>query len=77
MPICLVKSNSTSAPPSPPEVNLSAGSDDSSQPGMPLTPTAKITVGADAFIGAGSVVTEDVPSHVFAPGNPSRIFRPR
>jgi maltose O-acetyltransferase len=44
---------------------------------MPLTPTAKITVGADAFIGAGSVVTEDVPSHVFAPGNPSRIFRPR
>ena len=60
-----------------PEVNLSAGSDDSSQPGMPLTPTAKITVGADAFIGAGSVVTEDVPSHVFAPGNPSRIFRPR
>jgi hypothetical protein len=60
-----------------PEVNLSAGSDDSSQPGMPLTPTAKIAVGADAFIGAGSIVTEDVPSHVFAPGNPSRIFRPR
>jgi putative colanic acid biosynthesis acetyltransferase WcaF len=60
-----------------PEVNLSAGSDDSSQPGMPLTPTAKIAVGADAFIGAGSVVTEDVPSHVFALGNPSPIFRPR
>ena len=76
------------------EAYLSTGSHDFSQASMPLT-TAKITVGADAFIGARafvlpgvtsgersvigacSVVTENVPSDVFAAGNPCRVLRPR
>lgn len=34
-----------------------------------------ITVGARAVIGAGSVVTRDVPPDVFAAGNPCRVIR--
>ena len=94
MRIHLAKSKSGSALPLPRKLYLSTGSHDFSQSSIPLT-AAKITIGADAFIGARafvlpgvtigersvigacSVVTEDVPSHVFAPRNPSRIFRPR
>lgn len=35
-----------------------------------------ITIGARSVIGAGSVVTSDVPEGVFAAGNPCRIIRP-
>jgi maltose O-acetyltransferase len=35
-----------------------------------------VTVGARAVIGAGSVVTRDVPGDVFAAGNPCRVIRP-
>ena len=31
------------------------------------------TLGAHAFIGAGSVVTKDIPAHAIAYGNPARI----
>jgi maltose O-acetyltransferase len=34
-----------------------------------------ITVGARSVIGAGSVVTRDVPADVFAAGNPCRVVR--
>ena len=34
-----------------------------------------IRVGAQSVIGAGSVVTRDVPADVFAAGNPCRIIR--
>ena len=34
-----------------------------------------VTVGARAVIGAGSVVTRDVPEGVFAAGNPCRVIR--
>lgn len=34
-----------------------------------------ITVGKNAMIGAGSVVTEDVPENTIAAGNPARILR--
>jgi maltose O-acetyltransferase len=34
-----------------------------------------VTIGARAVIGAGSVVTRDVPSGVFAAGNPCRALR--
>ena len=34
-----------------------------------------VTVGARAVIGAGSVVTRDIPAGVFAAGNPCRVIR--
>ena len=35
-----------------------------------------VTIGAEAVIGAGSVVTKDVPAGVVAAGNPCRVLRP-
>jgi maltose O-acetyltransferase len=35
-----------------------------------------VTIGDRAVIGAGSVVTRDVPPDVFAAGNPCRVIRP-
>lgn len=34
-----------------------------------------ITIGDNSVIGAGSVVTKDVPANVVAVGNPCRILR--
>ena len=34
-----------------------------------------VTIGDRSMIGAGSVVTRDVPSDVFAAGNPARVIR--
>jgi maltose O-acetyltransferase len=34
-----------------------------------------VTIGSKTVIGAGSVVTKDVPENVFAAGNPCRIIR--
>ncbi|HEX2999448.1 MAG TPA: sugar O-acetyltransferase, partial [Armatimonadota bacterium] len=34
-----------------------------------------ITIGAGAMVGAGAVVTKDVPPHVVVVGNPARILR--
>jgi acetyltransferase-like isoleucine patch superfamily enzyme len=34
-----------------------------------------VTIGEGAIVGAGSVVTHDVPSGAIAAGNPARIFR--
>jgi maltose O-acetyltransferase len=36
---------------------------------------AGVSIGSRAVIGAGSVVTRDVPEGVFAAGNPSRFIR--
>jgi maltose O-acetyltransferase len=36
---------------------------------------AGVHVGSRAVIGAGSVVTRDIPAGVFAAGNPSRVIR--
>lgn len=42
--------------------------------GAIICPGAKI--GAQTVIGAGSVVTRDIPERVFAAGNPCRVIRP-
>ena len=34
-----------------------------------------VTIGDNAVIGAGSVVTKDIPANVFAAGNPCRVIR--
>lgn len=35
-----------------------------------------VTIGSDTIIGAGSVVTHDIPSNVIAAGNPCKVIRP-
>lgn len=35
-----------------------------------------VTIGAKTIIGAGSVVTHDIPANVVAAGNPCRVLRP-
>ena len=35
-----------------------------------------VTVGDDTVIGAGSVVTKDIPANVVAVGNPCRVLCP-
>ena len=34
-----------------------------------------ITIGENAVIGAGSVVTKDIPANVIAVGNPCKVLR--
>jgi UDP-2-acetamido-3-amino-2,3-dideoxy-glucuronate N-acetyltransferase len=36
-----------------------------------------VTIGENAVVGAGSVVTRDVPPDVIVAGNPARVLRPR
>lgn len=43
--------------------------------GSNVTILAGVTVGENAIIGAGAVVTEDVPDNVIVAGNPARIIR--
>lgn len=35
-----------------------------------------VTIGENSVIGAGSIVTKDIPSNVIAVGNPCRVMRP-
>ncbi|WP_156820262.1 DapH/DapD/GlmU-related protein [Synechococcus sp. PCC 7336] len=34
-----------------------------------------VTIGSKSVIGAGSVVTRDIPAKTFAAGNPCRVIR--
>ncbi len=43
--------------------------------GSSATLLCGITVGEGALVGAGSVVTKDVPPHTVVAGNPARILR--
>jgi acetyltransferase-like isoleucine patch superfamily enzyme len=43
--------------------------------GVNVTLLPHITIGEGAFIGAGSVVTRDIPAHTLAYGNPARPVR--
>lgn len=43
--------------------------------GSGSTILADVTVGENAIVGAGSVVTKDVPANAIVAGNPARFFR--
>jgi maltose O-acetyltransferase len=41
----------------------------------PITIGDHVSIGADTVVGAGSVVTRDLPAGVLAAGNPCRVIR--
>lgn len=43
--------------------------------GSGVTILARVTIGENAIVGAGSVVTKDVPANSIVAGNPARILR--
>jgi len=43
--------------------------------GSGATILSSITIGENAIVGAGSVVTKDVPANSIVAGNPARVFR--
>lgn len=43
--------------------------------GSGATILAKVTIGENAIVGAGSVVTRDVPPNAIVAGNPAKILR--
>jgi len=43
--------------------------------GSGSTILANVTIGEDAIVGAGSVVTKDVPANTVVVGNPARVLR--
>ena len=43
--------------------------------GSGATILSKIKIGANAIVGAGSVVTKDVPPNAIVAGNPARVLR--
>jgi UDP-2-acetamido-3-amino-2,3-dideoxy-glucuronate N-acetyltransferase len=43
--------------------------------GSGATILGNVTIGENAIVGAGSVVTKDVPPNTIVAGNPARIFR--
>ena len=43
--------------------------------GSGSTILANVTIGENALVGAGSVVTKDVPPNAIVAGNPAKVFR--
>jgi acetyltransferase-like isoleucine patch superfamily enzyme len=43
--------------------------------GSGATILSKVVIGEHAIVGAGSVVTRDVPDHAIVAGNPARVLR--
>ena len=43
--------------------------------GTSVTILGGVTIGENSLVGAGSVVTKDVPSNVIVAGNPARIIK--
>lgn len=44
--------------------------------GANATVLSGVTIGKNSVIGAGSVVTKDIPENVVAVGNPCKVLRP-
>jgi len=44
--------------------------------GSGSTILSKVTIGENAIVGAGSVVTRDVPANMIVAGNPAKALRP-
>jgi acetyltransferase-like isoleucine patch superfamily enzyme len=44
--------------------------------GSGATILSKVVIGENSIVGAGSVVTRDVPPNTIVAGNPARVFRP-
>lgn len=44
--------------------------------GASVCVTAGVTIGHDTIVGMGSVVSDSLPPHVLAAGNPARVIRP-
>jgi acetyltransferase-like isoleucine patch superfamily enzyme len=43
--------------------------------GSGSTILANVTIGENALVGAGSVVTKDVPANAIVAGNPAKVLR--
>jgi maltose O-acetyltransferase len=43
--------------------------------GVNVTVMKGVTIGANSLIGAGSIVTKDIPANVIAAGNPCVVIR--
>lgn len=43
--------------------------------GANVTVLPGVTIGDDAVVGAGSIVTKDVPARTLAVGSPARVVR--
>jgi acetyltransferase-like isoleucine patch superfamily enzyme len=43
--------------------------------GSGATILSKVTIGENAIVGAGSIVTKDVPANAVVAGNPARVLR--
>lgn len=50
---------------------------DPSQPGVHFRRCSSVTIGKGAIIGAGSVVTKDIPPYQVWAGNPARYIKDR
>lgn len=57
----------------PPEAFIGAHLDDFVSIGANSTILGGVSIGAYALVGAGSVVTKDVPAHALVYGNPAKI----
>ena len=44
--------------------------------GANVTVLPGVTIGKNSVIGAGSIVTKDIPENVVAVGNPCKVVRP-
>ncbi len=51
--------------------------EDGSDLGVATTVLPGVTIGRGAIVGAGAVVTSDIPEYTVAAGVPARVLRPR